>query len=520
MLIHEKTRSVCLKVDDPFRFRDLIPKSRTLRHPDYNIAFQHTEETAQIARNLGYDVPSPALMYYDWPKYQGIHPPMAHQREMAEFTIKHKRCFNLSEMGTGKTAGTLWAVDAMMKAGIVNKCAILSPLSTLSRVWQQDIFDVLMHRVSVVVHGGRDARAKAFAANVDFYVINHDGIAIEQVIKELRKRTDINCVVVDEGSIFRNAQTQKWKGLKAALRPDTRVIWLTGTPCPNAPTDAWAQAQIICPERVPQFFGSFKRQTMTQVSPFKWTPKTGSHEMAFNAMQPAIRFKKEDCIDLPPVVKLDRQAELTPEQKREFHSMKEDMIAEAKQQQITAVNAADKIGKLRQILCGCVKHPESGNYLVLPHAPRLKVLKECIEQASAKVIVIVPFKGIIETLAKELREDYTVGVLNGDVSIRTRNEIIEDFKYTAEPHVLLCHPKVMSHGLNLTEADTLVFYAPIYSNDEYQQVTERFNRKGQTRKMTIVRIAAHPIEWQIYRVIDDRKLSQDTILDLYHQITD
>ena len=132
----------------------------------------------------------------------------------------------------------------------------------------------------------------------------------------------------------------------------------------------------------------------------------------------------------------------------------------------------------------------------------------------------MPFKGIIETLAKELREDYTVGVLNGDVTIRARNEIIEDFKYTAEPHILLCHPKVMSHGLNLTEADTLIFYAPIYSNDEYQQVTERFNRKGQTRKMTIVRIAAHPIEWQIYKVIDDRKLSQDTILDLYHQITD
>jgi hypothetical protein len=77
----------------------------------------------------------------------------------------------------------------------------------------------------------------------------------------------------------------------------------------------------------------------------------------------------------------------------------------------------------------------------------------------------------------------------------------------------------MAHGLNLTEADTLIFYAPIYSNDEYQQVIERFNRVGQKRKMTIVRIGAHPLEWSIYRVVDNRGVTQDNILKLYKTIT-
>jgi uncharacterized protein (UPF0335 family) len=75
----------------------------------------------------------------------------------------------------------------------------------------------------------------------------------------------------------------------------------------------------------------------------------------------------------------------------------------------------------------------------------------------------------------------------------------------------------MAHGLNLTEADTLIFYAPIYSNDETQQVVERFNRVGQTRKMTIARIGAHALEWSIYGLIDSRKISQDSILDLYRR---
>jgi SNF2 family DNA or RNA helicase len=145
---------------------------------------------------------------------------------------------------------------------------------------------------------------------------------------------------------------------------------------------------------------------------------------------------------------------------------------------------------------------------------------EAVEGASGKVLVVAPFKGIITPLAKAIRaKKYSVGVLNGDVSPRERNEIIHAFKTQPDPHILLCHPKVMAHGLNLTEADTLIFYAPIYSNDEYQQVIERFNRAGQKRKMTIVRIGAHPLEWAIYRVVDNRGVTQDNILKLYKTIT-
>jgi hypothetical protein len=78
----------------------------------------------------------------------------------------------------------------------------------------------------------------------------------------------------------------------------------------------------------------------------------------------------------------------------------------------------------------------------------------------------------------------------------------------------------MSHGLNLTEADTLIFYAPIYSNDEFQQVTERFNRAGQTRKMTIIRMAAHPLEWDVYKLLANRQSVQSSILNLYKQVTE
>jgi SNF2 family DNA or RNA helicase len=194
------------------------------------------------------------------------------------------------------------------------------------------------------------------------------------------------------------------------------------------------------------------------------------------------------------------------------------MVTYAGEHTIDAVNAADKIGKLRQILCGAVKDPVTGEYVPLDHKPRLKVLLECIEQASAKVLVIVPFKGITQLLHTEVAKLHSCEIVNGDVTIPRRNDIFRRFKSDEDPRVLLCHPKVMAHGLTLTEADMLIFYAPIYSNEESQQVMERINRPGQTRPMTIVRIGANALEWEIYRQVEGKRVSQQSILDLYTHV--
>lgn len=519
MLLHPASQSIFLNHPDPFAVREVLAKSRMLDHPDYNLAVKHTLESTKVLRNMGLDAPAPIRGQYRWP---GKYKPFAHQVVMAEFLTLHRRAFNLSEMGAGKTYASLWAADWLMETGRVNKVLVLSPLSTIERVWLQDIFTVLMHRRAVLVHGTKEKRMKALSADVDFYIMNHDGLGIKDVLDHLAKRPDIDLVIVDEASMFRNHQTDKYKALTRLIQPHERRLWLmTGTPCPNEPTDAWALAKLVCPERVPKYFGGFKRATMLQISPFKWVPKPDAYTVAYEAMQPAVRFRKADCLDLPPVTNQDRQADLTNEQLKAFADMKSAMVAETKGGgEITAVNAADKINKIRQILCGSIKDPATDQYITLPHGPRFQVLLDAIEQASAKVIVVAPFKGIIRSLERELAEHYSVGMINGDVSPRQRDKIILDFKIGADPHILLCHPKVASHGLNLTEADTLIFYAPIYSNDEFQQVMERFNRAGQTRKMTIVRMAAHPVEWQIYKLLEDRRNVQNAILDLYKVVTE
>lgn len=526
MQVIPELKAILLRLRQPELVRKVLPHwSRDINHEGHNIAVKLDLEVVKVLRNMGIKVPSPIHYQYDWPRPAWFTTVFEHQKVTADFLTVTRRGFVLNEMGTAKTASALWAADYLMTKGVVKKVLVVSPLSTLETVWVSEIFNLIMHRTAALLHGPREKRLELLARDFDFYIVNHDGLKI--IADEVNKRKDINLVIVDEAAAYRNGQTARYDVLKKMLRTDMWLWLMTGTPCPNAPTDAWSLAKLVNPTTVPTYFGTWKRQTMVQLSQYKWAPRVGSNKMAFDALQPAVRFKKADCLDLPPVTYESRQVELTDEQKRAYRDMKNKFAAELATQtlaagspaeiEIIAVNAADKISKLRQILCGVVKDPESDLYIPLDHSPRVQVLLECIEQAGHKVIVIVPFKGIINTLHEEISATYSCEVMNGDVPPKKRADIVRRFKEEDDPHVLLCHPRVMAHGLTLTEADTMIFYAPIYSNEETQQVVERINRPGQKHKMTIIRMGASTLEWGIYAAVEGKRLSQENILELYRK---
>lgn len=515
MLLTPDRRGVLLRTRDPSRITSVIPRSKQVDTQGHNVLVYNGVDEVKVLQNLGIKVPTPIRTAYNWP---GIYKPLAHQIDTAAFIVSHQRGFVLNEMGTMKTASALWAADYLMLSQATERVLIVAPLSTLERVWHQEAFRLLTHRRIVVLHGTAARRQEMFDAPWDIGIINFDGLRILHT--QIKADPRIRLVIVDEAAAYRNAQAQRYKTLQGMLRADMRLMLMTGTPCPNAPTDAWALARLVNPATVPKYFGAFRDATMVKMSQFRFIPKHDGFKAAYAAMQPAVRYRKADCLDLPPVSYQERSAEITPEQRQAYVSMKKHLKAELAKTQLTAAHAADKLNKLRQILCGVVKDTATGEYVVLDYAPRLSLLLECIEEAGGKVIVVVPFKGIIQSLAEKVSEHYTCAVVNGDVSIHKRNEIFRQFKETRDPKVLLCHPKVMAHGLTLTEASTMVFFAPIYSNEEYQQVTERINRPGQKNKMTIIKMGVSQTEWEIYRAVEARKTGQDQVLNLYRHALD
>jgi superfamily II DNA or RNA helicase len=326
--------------------------------------------------------------------------------------------------------------------------------------------------------------------------------------------------VVHNCASFRNPNTERWKALnrlvngdkKAGLAPKEWVWGLTGTPIPNAPTDAYGQAKLVVPHRVPQYLGRFRDSVMKQNGPFKWVPRDDATAIVKEAMQPAVRFSREECIDLPPTTFVTRQTELTPEQQKAFNDMLRKLRAEHDGGQITAVNEAVKLSKLLQILAG-VAYGTTGE-VTIPAGPRIELVREIIEEADAKVLVFVPFTAALLVVAEELRKNFTVEVVHGETSKSKRDQIFSDFQNAKNPRVLVANSGTLSHGLTLTAASTVVWYSPIFSNEIYRQANARVTRPGQKLNTLIVNIEATELERKVYARLQGKEKAQGLLLDL------
>ena len=460
-------------------------------------------------------------IHYDWPKVSGRHAPFSAQLDTASFLSMNSRAFCLNGMGTGKTNSALWAYDYLRRTKTVNKVLVVCPLSTMERTWADSAFQTFPHLDCVVLHGTRERRNKLLAQDVDIYVINIDGLS---TIKDaLAKRPDIDLIVVDELALARNSGTDRWKILNTICNKQApRRVWgMTGSPTPNAPTDAWAQCKLVTPDNptMPKYFSAFRDRVMRQITPFKWAARQDANEAVYQMMQPAIRFSLDDCVDLPEQTFITRDVALTPEQNKAYKDMLNKLSTEYAGGQILAVNEAVKANKLIQIACG-VAYGTDGEHVVIPSKPRMDVLKEVIEESEGKVIVFVPLTGALESVASELRKDFTVETVHGGTSKTERDRIFGEFQRGLDPRVLVANASTMSHGLTLTAATTIVWYAPVHSNETYEQACARVRRPGQTRTTVIVHIAGTDVERRVYKRLQDKQSMQGVLLDMMKERID
>jgi SNF2 family DNA or RNA helicase len=544
MLIRKDKKALIFKLRNPSRVTTVIPTARLVSHEGNTlVAVPHRPEEVKVLRNLGFNPPDPMEYYYKWP---GRFKPFAAQVETANFLAMHDRAFCLNSMGLGKTVTSLWAYDYMRECKLVKKALIVCPLSTMERTWADEVFKTFPHLDAAVLYGSRERRKKLLAQDADLYIINTDGI--KTILDDLEKRDDIDLIIVDEIAMFRNSGTDRWKTLNAICNKQAaRRVWgLTGAPTPHEPTDAWAQCRIVVPASptVPKYFGKFRDMVMKQLTQFKWVPRQDAVDTVKAIMQPAVRFALDDCIDLPEQTFLTRDVEMTPEQKTAYKNMLDKLKMEYEGGQVLAVNEAVKANKLVQIACG-VAYGAQGEYIHIPNKPRIDVLKELIEESEGKVLVFVPLTGVLENVAQELSDWYiknegdagianmvanrldgkrmlhdNVACIHGGTSKNERDDIFGEFQKTERIRVIVANPSTMSHGLTLTAATTIIWYAPIHSNDVYEQACARVRRPGQTRTTVIAHIAGSDVERRIYKRLQGKQKLQGSLLDIMKGIGD
>lgn len=489
----------------------LIPEARdvTIKGKPL-IALPHTTDVTRLARNFGFVVPAPILGQYQWPDNPA---PFKTQKTTAALLTMNARAYVLSEMGTGKTRAALFACDHMFQKKEIEKVLVVAPLSTLSQVWDREIFQYFNHLSVQVVHGTAEARRKQLSKRPrDIYVINHDGVGV--VLKELLAMK-FDVIIVDEIGCYRNKGTVKWKDM-ACLVQNAPYVWgMTGSPTPNSPVDAWGIAKLLTPSRAPKWKKEFQRKTMTQVSQFRWIPKQDANDHVYDMLQPAVRYKRDDCMELPDTSYQTIDVPQSKTIKKVYKQLIAKLQIAFQQGQITAANEGVLFMKLLQVACGWVY---TSDKRVVPLDNRARVLSvlDIYDQAAGSVIVFADFTHAAKELHKRmLKAKINACLVTGATPKKQRDVIFGAFQNNNEKTMIVAHPKCMSHGLTLTAANTIIWFTPTTSLDTYEQACARITRPGQVRKSLIIHLTGSPIESKIYSRLRQKASIQGALLDMF-----
>lgn len=484
-------------------------------------------EQMQKCADIGVTVLSPMIRDYE---FTGRYKPYVHQLKICSFLTTNKRALCFADMGTGKSLAVVHCIKYLLSIGEIKRALIIAPLSTLTRTWVDEFFNVDPSITVTKLHGPKAKRVELAANGAQVHVINYEGIS---VIHNEIKANNYDCVVIDEVTSYSNHESKRWKEAYNLFK-DTKYVWgLTGTPILRGVIAAYGQAALVVPHNVKfRSFWEFRNSVQRKINDFLWVDRPEAHDIAFSMLRPAISIKKKDCIDLPSMVHVYREVELDKGQKAFYVKLKEESLVKDELMQVTAVNAAVLAGKLIQVATGCI-YDDDGRALEFDVSGRINETIDFIQKArneastadKGKTIVFAPFKHTAALIRKKLSEAKIVvdgkerkikaEIIDGDVSAKRRDDIFGRFKEDNSLDVIVAIPQTMSHGLTLTNASCIVWFGPCTSAETYAQACNRIDRPGQTESMTIVHLYSTPAEWKLYSNLRENKKSENYLLTFY-----
>lgn len=489
------------------RLLTLFPAARRVGD---HVILPHGPDETRVLRNLGFSAPAPIHSQYSWP---GAAPFMA-QRVTAAMLSVEPRAYVLNGLGTGKTRSVLYAFDFLRQTGKAKTMLVVAPLSTLNFTWRREVFSTFPHlKVVVLYHENAAKRRKLLDEPADIYVINPDGMKV--LGRALEGRFDT--WVFDELTAYRNARSARSKLAQKLTAKVPRVWGLTGTPMPKEPTDVFGQMRLIQPLTSPKSFTHFRQRVMTQVSQFKWLPRNDARDYVYEQMQPAVRFALQDCVDMPPVVEINREVKIGPDIRKVYDTMLKHLVVLREQHKITAANSGVLRNKLLQIASGFL-YDDSGEATFFDDSDRYAILRDLLDQADRPALVFAPWRALVEYVYGRLKDDgYVVAKVLGGTSAKERNEAFAAVQAkNTSLQALVAHPGTMSHGLNLHGSDTVCWYAATDDAEIYEQANARVQRPGQAAEKTrLAHLFGMTSERVVLRRLRDRQSMQDALLEMF-----
>ena len=436
--------------------------------------------------------------------------PHEYQTYATDFILTHPISAILIQMGLGKSVITLNAIyDLCLDSFYIRKVLVIAPLRVCSGVWPAEIqkWDHLEGLTYSLAIGTEAERKAALMQSADIHIINRENV--QWLIEESGLPFDYDMVVIDELSSFKSYQAKRFKSLMKVRPLVQRIVGLTGTPSSNGLMDLWAEFKVLdMGKRLgrfithyrDEFFQPDKRNGM-QV--FSYKPKPGAEDEIYRRISDiTISMKSTDYLQMPECLMNEARVTLSDNERKDYDTLRKELVLTLGDEEIDAVNAAALSGKLCQMANGAV-YSEDKRSIHL-HDRKLDMLEDLIEGANGKpVLVAYWYKHDLERIRKrfKVREIKTTGD-------------IDDWNAGAIP-VGLIHPASAGHGLNLQAGGaTLIWFGLTWSLELYQQTNARLWRQGQKETVVIHHIITRgTIDEKIMKALKSKEGTQSALIE-------
>lgn len=439
--------------------------------------------------------------------------PFEHQKVTSQFIVDNPRVIVTSDPGTGKTRSV---IDAYVQRK-TGKMLVLAPLSILGASWGDDI-DKFAPELSYALAYSSN-RAKAFAADVDIVITNHD--AVKWIVKNMHVLDGFDTLCIDEFTAFKNKDSQRSKAVyKLAQHFDNRIV-MSGTPNSNTILDIWHPMLIVDDgERLGRRFFGFRAAVCTsRFNGFanEWCDKPDAQEIVAASIKDVnIRFKLEDCIDMPEQSVHTMYTTLPNDIMAQYQTLAQDSVLYTGQTTINAIHAGAKVKKLLQLCTGAI-YDENGDVHGI-HEERYQLVMELVGER-AHSLVAFNWKHERDELVKLAeKHGYSYGVIDGSTPANKRKDIVDRMQ-AGQLKVVFAHPQSAGHGLTMTKATTVIWASPTYNAEHYQQFNRRIYRAGQTQRTEVIHIAAkYTWEPDVYEKLEGKITRMDELLTILNDL--
>lgn len=443
-----------------------------------------------------------------------VPPRMAHQQETIEFYHENPNALNTSDAGTGKTRCFIDYFAEYKAKNPEARALVLGPLSILEAAWATDIDQWQPTLTYAIAYNGAK-RAKAFASGADLILANHD--SVKELVRNPEWLEGFTHLCIDEFTAFKNKDSQR---SKAALKLSQMIpnrIAMSGTPDTNGILDVWHPVLLVDGgERLGRRFYGFRELVCTpRFNGFanEWVPKKGASETVAMAIADInIRYKLEDCVDMPERTERTLEVKLPPAAMKAYRQLADTKVLTTESGTIKAQHAGILVRKLLQICTGAA-YDAQGN-VVGVHTARYDLVLDLVQERNASLVAFNYTHERNYLVEQAEKRGLRYGVIDGSVPASMRAEIVAGMQ-SGKLDVIFGQPQSMSHGLTLTKATAVIWCGPTYNAEHYVQFNARVYRKGQNEKTEIIRIAAKDTwEPHVYKRLGSKVENMEALLAL------